>query len=84
MEKIVQKIVWKNIKTKKQTKREYNEISLDTLHEYIVTLNALRKNLFGRGSTMLQFKGHLQMDEMPGDSMRTIQCINSNVCDQIG
>jgi hypothetical protein len=43
MEKIVQKIVWKNIKTKKQTKEEYNEISLDSLHEYLVPLNALRK-----------------------------------------
>jgi hypothetical protein len=72
-----------NIKTKKSTKEEYNEISLDTLHEYIVPLNALRKNLFGRGSTMLQFKGNLQMDEIP-DSMRTKKCINWSVCDQNG
>jgi hypothetical protein len=70
MEKIAQKIVWKNIKTKKQRKKSIMKYRLDTLHEYIVPLNALRKNLFGRGSTMLQFKGHLQMDEMP-DSMRT-------------
>jgi hypothetical protein len=77
------KKLWKNIKTKKQTKEEYNKISLDTLQEYIVSLNALRKNLFGCGSTMLQFKGHLQMDEI-SDSMRTKQCINSNVFDQNG